>query len=219
VGECVFQGMVEGVERFVAQLKSQLEGGSLAPLEVNLAVSGFHLTGLMDGIYPQGLIQYRYATLRSRDFLRGWIYHLVLNSLSAKGYPRTTRLAGLEKKRGGERRWVAWVFAPVGHSDPILDNLLRRYWEGLKSPLPFFPESSWAYAKERMDRKSAPEQALQKAQRQWEGDRYSRGECKDPYYQQCFGHRDDLNGAFQGISEEILVPLLEHMEKNRGAQG
>jgi exodeoxyribonuclease V gamma subunit len=182
---------------------------------VNLAVSGFHLTGRVDDVYPKGLIQHRYAALKPRDFLRAWIYHLVLNSLSAKGYPRTTRLAGLGKRRSAEQSGVAWHFAHVGRSEQILDNLLRRYWEGLKRPLPFFPETSWAYALERIEQKSPPEKALQKARSQWEGDQYNRGECKDPYYQQCFGQRDYLQEAFQVITEEIFTPMLAHMEKEK----
>ena len=215
VGECLFQGMVEGVERFMTQLTAHLEGGPLAPLEVTLAVSGFHLTGRIDDVYPKGLIQYRYATLKSRDFLRAWIYHLVLNNLGAEGYPRTTLLAGLGKRRSRERPWVAWHFAPVGRSEQVLDNLLCYYWEGLKRPLPFFPESSWVYAVERMKQKSPPEKALQKARNQWEGGRYNGGECKDPYYQQCFGQGDCLQGAFQVITEEIFMPMLAHMEKEK----
>jgi exodeoxyribonuclease V gamma subunit len=217
VGECVFQRMVEGVERFAARLTDDLEGGPLAPLEVNLTASGFHVTGLLEGIYSQGLLQYRYATLKPRDFLRAWIRHLVLNSLSPKGYPRDTRLVGLEKKRSGERMWVAWQFAAVERADSILDDLLHRYWEGLKRPLPFFPESSWAYATERIERKGTPEQALHKARGRWEGDPYNRGERQDPYYQQCFGERDCLDEAFEGITEEIFAPIMAHME--RKAQG
>jgi exodeoxyribonuclease V gamma subunit len=216
VGACVFQGMVEGVERFAARLTDYLEGGPLKPLEVNRTVSGFHLTGLLDGIYPQGLLQYRYATLKSRDFLRAWIRHLVLNSLSPKGYPRHTRLAGVEKKRSGERTWVAWHFAPVERCGPILEQLLRRYWEGLKRPLPFFPESAWVYATERIERKTEPEQALHKARGRWEGDRYNRGERQDPYYQQCFRVRDCLDEAFERITEEIFAPMMAHMDKTAG---
>jgi len=215
VGECLFQGIAEGVETFVAKVTAWLDGGPLEPLEVNLAISEFKLTGRIDGIYPKGLIQYRYARLKSRDLLRAWIYHLVLNGLSVKGYPRSTLLAGLEANRPGKRPWVAWHFAPVTGSDRILDNLLGLYWEGLKRPLPFFPDSSWVYAEERIERGRASDKALQRARGKWEGDPYNRGEREDLYYQQCFGQRDCLNGAFQMLAEEIFTPMLAHMEKGK----
>jgi exodeoxyribonuclease V gamma subunit len=196
-----------------------LKGGPLEAPEVTLPISDFTLTGRMDGIYPERLIQYRYARLKARDLLRAWIAHLVLNSFGVKGYPRSTLLAGLEAVGAGERRWVAWHFTPVTGSHRILDNLLGHYWDGLKQPLAFFPESSWVYAKERIEKERPSEQALQKARKRWEGDPYSRGEREDLYYQQCFGQRDCLNGTFQLLSEEIFTPMLEHMEKNRGAQG
>ncbi|MEJ2724966.1 MAG: exodeoxyribonuclease V subunit gamma [Deltaproteobacteria bacterium] len=215
VGECLFQDIAEGVESFVSKLTPHLEGGPLEPLEINLAVSEFNLTGRVDGIYSKGLIQYRYARLKSRDLLRAWIYHLVLNGQSVKDYPRCTLLAGLEASRTGERRWLAWHFTPVTRSDGILYNLLCRYWEGLKRPLPFFPDSSWVYAKDRIERETPADQALQKARARWEGGPYNRGEREDLYYQQCFGQRDCLDRAFQMVSEEIFRPMVAHMEKKQ----
>ncbi|MBN2034094.1 MAG: exodeoxyribonuclease V subunit gamma [Deltaproteobacteria bacterium] len=216
LGQCFYENLSSGVERFVQELKPLMGGQCLAPLEFELSVGSFSLTGTLDGIFKDGMIRYRYGRSRGKDFVVSWIHHLVLTCLRPEGYPRHTVLAGLSGKSGKERKRVFYEYRPPEEGEAILDGLLKRYWEGLKSPLHFFPESSWNYADQRLSRVKPPEESLEQAVRTWEGNEWSRGELEDSYYQLCFRGSNPIDSQFEEIAVEVFEPLLKHLrEKSR----
>ncbi len=101
----------------------------------------------------------------------------------------------------------------MDEGEEILEGLLKRYWEGLKDPLHFFPESSWRYAALRLEKEKPAEVALEQVRKTWEGTERSRGEIEDPYYQLCFGKKDPMDSAFQEIAVEVFEPLLKHLKE------
>jgi len=211
-GDCMYEDLTRGVERFVERTGPYIREISLEPLEVDLGISGFRLAGRIDAIYPERLLHYRYAGVKPRDRLRIWIHHLALNSLMADGYPRTSVLAGLRPK-GGETEWAAWEYSPVENSEEILGRLLEQYWAGLVRPLHFFPDSSWTYAHMILEKNKPGENALSSARKTWTGSEYNRGECEDPSYQRCFRNTDPLDSEFRRIAEEVFSPLIEQQRE------
>jgi len=209
-GECIFEELSQGVESFVEKSKPYTPETILEPLEVDLNILGFRLTGRINQIYPKRLFHYRYARVKARDRLTVWIHHLALNSLTADTYPRTSMLAGLEPDKKREAVWAAWEYSPVQNSKEILEILLNEYWEGLMKPLHFFPDTSWAYVHTLLEKNKPEEDACNSARRIWEKTDYYRGECEDPYYQLCFGNIDPLDSEFRRIAEKIFRPFLEH---------
>jgi exodeoxyribonuclease V gamma subunit len=101
----------------------------------------------------------------------------------------------------------------VKEGEKILEGLLRRYWEGLREPLRFFPEASWEYAQHRLAKEKPPEAALEEARQTWQGSKWSRGESQDPSYQLCFGKENPLGCSFEEIAVEIFDPLLKCLKK------
>ena len=211
-GECIFEALSQGVEGFVERTTPYMREATLEPIGLDLNISGFRLTGRIDAIYPERLLHYRYAKVKSRDRLKVWIHHLALNTLMADKYPRTSVLTGLSPK-GREPEWVAWEYSPVENSEEILARLLEGYWAGLVRPIHFFQDSSWAYAHMLLERNKPGEDALNSARNTWTGSEYNRGECEDPYYQLCFGSTDPLDPEFQGIAEEVFRPLIAHQKE------
>jgi len=212
-GECIFEELSQGVESFVEKSKPYIQETILEPLEVDLYISGFRLTGQIDPIYPERLLQYRYARVKTRDRLKIWIHHLALNSLMTDTIPRTSMLAGLEPDKNREDVWAAWEYSPVKNSKEILGSLLKEYWAGLMKPLHFFPETSWTYLHTMLKKNKSEEDTLNSARRIWEKTDYSRGECEDLYYQLCFGNTDPLDSEFRRIAEEVFRPFLEHQKE------
>ena len=210
LGECIYEELSQGVEHFVVKSKPYIAETILEPLEVDLNISDFRLTGRIKPIYPERLLHYRYARVKARDRLTVWINHLVLNSVMAETYPHTSMLAGLEPKKKHEALWTAWEYSPVENSKEILEALLKKYWEGLKNPLHFFPETSWTYAHTMLEKNKSEEDAINSARKIWKKTDYSRGECEDPYYQLCFGNTNPLDSEFQRIAKEVFQSLLEH---------
>jgi exodeoxyribonuclease V gamma subunit len=206
IGRCLYGQISRDIERFSQKTEPFLAEPGPEPMELDLTISGFNLTGRIHGKYSERLIQYRFARAKPKDWLRAWIYHLALN---ASDYPRTSLFIGLQKK-GRKREWAAWSYTPPDNSHKILRNLLDKYWEGLRKPLHFFPESSWIYASGLM--KSTPEDALDRARRIWNGNDRGWNECEDPYFHLCFKHGDPLDDAFRKLSEEVWGPLIEHQK-------
>jgi exodeoxyribonuclease V gamma subunit len=213
VGKCVYENLSQGVESFVEKTGSYMQERPLQTLEVDLGISGFRLKGRIEAIYPERLLQYRYARIKSKDRLRVWIHHLALNSLRADNYPRISMLVGLDPNNRRETVWAAWEYSPVEKSDEILGKLLEAYWAGLVKPLHFFPESSWKYAHTRLEKDKPDVDALDGARHIWTGSDFNRGECEDAYYELCFRDRDPLDSEFQRNAEEVFAPFLAHQRK------
>jgi exodeoxyribonuclease V gamma subunit len=91
--------------------------------------------------------------------------------------------------------------------------LLKRYWEGLKEPLHFFPEIAWPYAEACLGKKNPREGALDQARRSWEGDGWNEGESADLYHQLCFAKGNPIDAKFEDITAEVFAPLQKYLEK------
>jgi exonuclease V gamma subunit len=133
----------------------------------------------------------------------------VLNSVGVDGYPRRTLLAGLTK----ERKRVFYEYAPVEGGKSILEELLKRYWEGLKEPLHLFPEISWPYAEACLTNKKPREWALEQARKAWEGDGWNEREAADLYHKLCFAKETPIDSGFEDITLEVFELLLKYLEK------
>ncbi len=127
-GECFFQKTCRSIEDFLEVLRPYREGGSLAPLEVDLALGEFRVVGRIDGLYPQGLLHFRYAKVKPKDRLRLWIMHLLVNRIGFPGYPDQARLFGQDKVR---------CYPPVPDSEALLMELLEALLAGTPKARPF----------------------------------------------------------------------------------
>ncbi len=192
-GEQIFNKILDEVEGFAGKILEKTGGAlPLAPLEVDLQLGAFRLTGRLERVWPQCQLHYRSATLKSKDIMRSWIEHLVLNSADPAGYPRASTLIMLD---------AAKSFTPTADAAGLLEKLLHYYWQGLSMPLPFFPRSSSAYAKK---------ESLGAALKEWRDDEFNNrpGEGSDPAINRCFGSEPPFNAAFCSLAVELLGPMM-----------
>ena len=95
-------------------------------------------------------------------------------------------------------------------SEPYLHRLLDLYWQGLSQPLPFFPETSLAWAKAAGTGK---EEA--KARQIWENSFQRTGEGGNPAYGYFFSPTElPLSPAFVELTS-LFLPILAHLEDDR----
>ena len=207
VGVCQYDRLGRETKAFAEKTADHIRADMLAPLDVDLSISGFRLTGRIDDLYPDKMVQYRYAKIKAKDRIRTWVRHLVLNCDHLPGYPRTSMVAGMDKA------WTAWEYGPVENAEEILARLLERYWEGLMKPLHFFPESSWEYAQQNLERQRPPGDALQKAWGIWTGNAFIDGEGEDLYYDLCFKNLNPLESEFEAQALEVFGPVLASQSK------
>jgi exodeoxyribonuclease V gamma subunit len=194
-GRLLFDEAAEAARSFVRDVRGQMgEGASLAPLDFNLPLAGFRLTGRLDGIWPERMVSYRCAKVKAKDLLQVWLEHLLLNALQPEGRPRETVLVMTDG---------ATSFRPVEGAAVILTTLLELYWQGLRLPLRFFPDSSMGYAHKL-------EWKLERAIRAWEGGFKIKGEGEDPAFRLCFGGSSPFDDEFQRIARSVLEPLITH---------
>jgi len=213
VGETVFKRTAGAVERFVRWIRPFMGDEPSPPLDVDLVLNGFRITGSIRNIYPRRLLHFRHARLRAKDFLGLWVNHVLLNILAGEDCPKTSMLAGVRTDRKDGIHWVAWEYAPLRKGEAVLTRLLEIYWEGLRRPIPFFPESSFRYGEEMLDKKNDRMKALEAASKKWEGGERQRGEKEDASYRICFRGESPLDVEFERLTREILEPLFSHRRK------
>jgi exodeoxyribonuclease V gamma subunit len=213
VGRRFFERTTARVEDFARRLRGSTGKPQIPPVDVSLTVSGFDLTGSIDGMSGDGILDYRYARIRAADLIRTWIKHLVLCLSSPPGVRKKSVVAGLPGNRHAGGPWTARCFDETVEPEAALCRLLELYREGLRRPLPFSPEVSWVYVCARFRGVSKTE-ALERARRKWEGSTMSRGVAEDPYNDLCF-KETGLVGlpGFADVAVGVLGPLASSMEE------
>jgi exodeoxyribonuclease V gamma subunit len=198
-GERVFRMMLDDVKKF-ARVVMEKRGCDtpLLPLDTDLQLGGFRLTGQLDRLTTSCRMQVRCATMKPKDQIRSWIAHLVLNAAAPAGYPSETLLVMLDKAK----RYGALDDAPCH-----LERLLRYYWEGLTEPLPFFPKASLAWAGKNGEE---DEKRFNAALGVWQDSYNTAGEGADPAIERCFGAEPPFDKRFRTIADELLLPMIEH---------
>ena len=192
-GELLFRKILDEVQEFAATVQEKtFNNRPLAPLEIDLQLGEFRLTGQLGRVWPQNLLHYRLAKMKMKDQMRGWIEHLVLNTAEQPGYPRESCLVMIDDTKN---------YAPVADAAGHLEHLLKRYWQGLSMPLRFFPRSSLAFA---------TKEDLDAARKVWRDDTFNNrpGEGSDPAIQRCFGSVEPFDGEFCSLAVELLKPML-----------
>ena len=201
----LFYGVLEKqTETFAAKLLEIIAGENAETLPVDLTLSGIRLTGALEGLYPQGRIQVRFARRRAKDYLSAWIYHLVLCGSILNGRAPVTTLVGTDG--------IARI-RPVDRPDAILSEILETFNEGLCRPLHFFPDLSLHFLKLTIEGGKPMNAAIETVRKKWVGTDFQRGMSEDPYIRLYFGCSDPIDEQFERLAEKIIVPLLRHVEE------
>jgi len=209
-GNVHFAQVRRDVEVFYKRLEPFKPGRFQPPETFELTVGDFVLSGNFSRATPEGLLFYRPANIKPKDLLRAWVEHLLYNATRSVGEPAQTVVVGTES---------IWKLAPVPAPQPVLEELLDRYWAGLCQPLKFFPESSYVFAA--ADRKALAgtkgrtvKAPIDFAQDKWNGSDFGPpGECEDEYFALFFRTGDSLDGDFEALARAVFHPLLEVSEE------
>ncbi|MDD2898036.1 MAG: exodeoxyribonuclease V subunit gamma [Desulfuromonadaceae bacterium] len=194
-GAELFADVAKEVAEFATKVRGVISGApTLSPLDVELSLGTFRLSGRLERIWPDHMIRYRCAKMKAKDRMRAWFEHLFLTAARPKRYPEETLLVMADS---------TVTYGAVEDAAAILQDILELYWEGLTVPLRFFPASSMEYAKKL-------EWNLERARTKWEDGYAFAGEGADPYYRLCFGCNDPFNADFERVTRTLLTPLLHH---------
>ncbi|MCL2789462.1 MAG: exodeoxyribonuclease V subunit gamma [Desulfobulbus sp.] len=205
-GRAEFAGIAAASAQFADQLRPLLTQPQ-DPVVINQAVGPFRLTGWLTGCFASGRVTWQAAACKGADLITLWVWHLILN-LQAPDHlpPVSTHLARDPDQADNPVRSL--VLRPVADAERYLQPLLDFYWQGLSTPLPFFPATSLAWI-EAQRREKEP---LAAARRAWE-DHFNRaGEGSDPAYRLCFPwERFAATPDFIELAT-LYDPILTHLE-------
>jgi exodeoxyribonuclease V gamma subunit len=201
VGKCTYNEMSLDAEDFVRKINDHIKNDRFEDRDVDLNIADFRICDRITDGHEHGLTKVIYAKSKPKYILNTWIYHLVLCEQLEDRRPVRSLLVCKD---------AAWEFTTVLSAKDVLKSLLELYWKGMSEPLHFFPESSFEYAGNILQKHRTPQEALNAGRRKWRGNEFSRGESKDPYFELCFGKNDPLDEDFAKISTIIFEPLLNH---------
>jgi exodeoxyribonuclease V gamma subunit len=206
-GEAGFAQLRRNIELFHQRLLSYEPDKILPPESFELAIGDFVVSGNISHATPGGLLFYRAARIKSKDRLRAWVEHLLVQAVRGDDRLAGTILVGADD---------VLKFNPVSNPLAELKTLLDLYWAGLRQPLKFFPETSHAFAeagwKLQAGRQGRQTQTpRERALAKWRGnERGSPGEEQDKFISLFFRDETALDEEFETIARTVFQPVLEN---------
>ena len=191
---------MEGLRSTLALHRSALD----APLRaIDIEVAGFRVEGEIEHAGPEGMLWWRIGRMRASDLISIRLRQLAL--ASAGHVPASAIAVTLD--RGAWR--TTKLAAPEG-AEEELTRWLEAWRRGQDELLPFFPNTSSAYAEVIEKRgEGAAEEAQEKAEAAWFGSPFHRGEVEEPYLSLVYGQESPITEAFRKLATELLVPRDE----------
>jgi len=202
-GRYLFQEIASSSQAMISQLGKHT-GAPLEPLEIDVTVGPFQLTGWLDSLYAEeGRITWKSSAVTGSTLMELWINHLLLQIAAPDTLPRNSRHISKQE---------ITLFTPVGQAEEYLERLLVLFQEGHLRPLHFFPKSSYAAAK------AKPGKERDKASNCWRGNYFITGEGEEPEYQLLFDADPAraLNDEFFTLCE-LFLPIFNHTETSDAA--
>ncbi|MCK4509174.1 MAG: exodeoxyribonuclease V subunit gamma, partial [Desulfuromonadales bacterium] len=209
-----FEKCMASARAFASKVQAFTKGKQPESLSYDQTFDGIRLLGELSGLYPQGLLRHRCASIKPKDRLSTWIHHLAACSIADVGsiadegsVTDDDAQSAKSYLLGSSSKDLTYGF--VDDSRQLLTELLKLFQAGLLRPLPFFPKAAFSYCEEDSKGKAATK-CLDKARAEWLGSDRSMGECKDADFDYCFGRLDPIDEEFVRLAQQIVEPLLNN---------
>ncbi|MBF0099396.1 MAG: exodeoxyribonuclease V subunit gamma [Desulfobacterales bacterium] len=182
-------------------------------VSVSLVKPSVTLSAKLKCLYPKGQVFFRPAKIKAYDYLRAWIYHLVLNSDEfdiPEVFAKQTYLIGKKNGAIGKKNGLL-IFKPMDyiHAKTYLSELVDLFFQGLHYPLCFFPSTSHAYASS-FKQSQKKQKALQEASKEWYNGYLIKGESENPYVQKVFGETMPETDEFTTLALRVFKPIMSN---------
>lgn len=213
-GHQAFWDKADEVDEFSSALRQMLELPKLDRQEVSLEIGDFHLTGLLDNLHTEYQLFFRYGSMRPKDLIKLWIYHLVLLSTDHVDYHPKSLLVTKDDNRPAYA-----MFSTVENPKDYLRDLLDLYWEGLHQKLPLFSSSSFTFAHQVLVEENDEQKALYETDKEWTRSwNPEYGERSDPYNRLLNKYGEPIDSQrFKDLSLKVWSPVFEALNKQEGS--
>ena len=196
VGNIIYDSMQHRVDALAGQVKEHIKGGKSEPIEVKLSLENTQVEGWLNHVYLQKQVFYRSASIKAKDLIKGFIYHLAAQSMQQHV---ETLLLGLDKQ-------ISFAPQSKADADALLADWFDLYKALRQAPVAFFPVSGYEYIKSGGD--------INKAMSKFSPQYIGRGEGEDPYIRLTIQSLADCQDEFIKWSELLLAPLFAHAKES-----
>ncbi|MEW6258985.1 MAG: exodeoxyribonuclease V subunit gamma [Thermodesulfobacteriota bacterium] len=211
MGKAQYEAIRYRTDRLLQAVEA--EGTHRTEVVLRVACAGRRITGRLYGVCREegasGLLVCHYGRLGASRAIDFWIRHLLLQLSLPVSERLPACMIGMENDKIQCIR-----LKPLGvEAEGILDKLVRFYLDGLRFPLPFFPETSYAFA-DAMENGANHPVAMAVALSKWEGTDYQMGEGKEEevrlVYRDChpLDPSASSHASFQEIALTVWRPFL-----------
>jgi exodeoxyribonuclease V gamma subunit len=136
-GRSAFAGRYRVLKEFAGQIRATGMGDRLPDRIIDCEAGKLRITGVLSNIYENGILLARYADLKGKDVLAGWIHHLLMGTLP--GCIHSTVILARDR---------SLRFSGSSNAGPDLERLMAIYTEGSRQPSPLFVEPAFAYVQQ-----------------------------------------------------------------------
>lgn len=218
-GEYGFKQKDNEVKQFSSRLQEILRHEKMEPIEVDLTIEGFKITGRLDGLYENEQALFRFGKKRPKELIEWWIRHLVFQLVKPDEHFGISRLYTTDDKQP----LAIHQLSAIANSVPLIIDLLRMYGRGLRENIVFFPDTSFAFAQDVIENSKDEESALKKASYKWKNRHVSYDlEGDDPYNTCLLNNINPLNNSkteevFKQHSINFWTPFFKRYSQKKGA--
>ncbi|MGI9536253.1 MAG: exodeoxyribonuclease V subunit gamma [Desulfocapsaceae bacterium] len=136
-GRMQFEKLHSELEKFAARLKITESGEWLENIEFDVDIGQTRISGVLGSRCDNGLLVYRYGSIKGRDLLQGWLLHLVAGAAGERTGPTTILLKDA----------TVTIDADSGTVED-LRGLVELYQRGCKQPSKLYTEAAFNYCRQ-----------------------------------------------------------------------
>ncbi len=196
IGEKSYDFIASEVDTLAAKVKPYFENG-VENYNGTINISGFDLSASITNITADGMLLYRVGKLRPIDRVELRVKHLFLQIASGFNLPAIF-IAQDE----------TLIMQPVDDPGAELSAVLKLYWQGLSSPLHFFPYTSFEFVSTLLKTEDQ-DYALNKAESKWYGGFNSQfADASDQYNSVLYRGVLPLDEEFTEVAQVMFTPEL-----------
>jgi len=199
-GRISFNERVRGLDSFVQRISDFDLGDAIDDIRLAEKLEHILLEGYLSHCYQNGQLLYRYASLKGKDLLLGWLYHLVAARVRAQKCS-TFVLA---------QDYVV-VFDMHMGSDEDLELLIDCFLDGQNRVSNFLVEPAFAYARQhalnRGRGKKIPLDVARQAYRDSIENNYV------PAWNLVYRNQSEeevLDSDFEALCHQLMIPLWDN---------
>ncbi len=207
-GDYAFQQAADETKSFYGEITDKI--GEEDEIEFSIPLqSSAELTGTLSEVCGSSLILFRFGKLKAKYIVEWWLKHLVWNAINESSDPSVSYYYSFEDGKVEESALEA-----VEDAEEVINVLTQQFKKGLQQTLPFFPETSFAFA-EALKKGKNYKKALEEAEKKWNGNKKTfNDESENPYNKllyKNFNLRQEKQ--FFEAAKLFFNPYFERMEQ------